>query len=416
MLSLDSPELHKLVQPLRRPDNATNWLYLAIDYASLIVVMGGTIAFCQMHQEWGFSSFWLAPVVLAAVCLVGALQHRLAGLGHEGAHYILFRNRKLNEAASDLLCMFPLFSTTEQYRQIHLGHHEYVNDWERDPELLNLGHTRMMDRFPMTKREFLYHFTVALLIPKRLLRYMWDNIYVTAVGNGVHPYNLPAGQGPPLLFGLFRITSVLGIGYLAVMIVLMGYLSHFGTTFSMTATPLAMLAVAGACIWALPIQWFFSSRIRPVYSNKITSFLRLSYLTAMECVLAWSFFLTGFEWGVYFWLLWMLPLFTVFPYLMLLRDLFQHANADDGRLSNSRAILCHPVLRWAMFIYGQDLHVTHHLFPFVPHFRLPALHRLLMAKCDEYSREVVETQGLLRGNRALPTLLDVIAPKANAGH
>ena len=82
MLGLDSPELHKLVQPLRRPDNTTNWVYLAIDYASLIVVLGGAIAFCQMHQEWGFSSLWLLPVILTAVCLVGALQHRLAGLGH----------------------------------------------------------------------------------------------------------------------------------------------------------------------------------------------------------------------------------------------------------------------------------------------------------------------------------------------
>lgn len=414
MYALDSPELHKLVQPLRRPDNTTNWLYIAIDYACLIAVIGGTIAFCTFHREWGISSLWLAPVVAFAIVLVGALQHRLAGLGHEGAHYILFRNRTMNELASDLLCMFPVFSTTEQYRQIHLGHHEHVNDWERDPELLNLGQTRMMDRFPMTKREFIYHFTVALFVPKRLLRYMWDNIYVTAVGNGVHPYTLPPGKGAPLLFGLFRITTVLGVGYLAAMIGVMGYLSHFGTTLSMTLTPIALVAAAGACIVALPAQWFFGSRIRSTYSNKITSFLRLAYLTALETGLAWSFFLTGFEWGIYFWLLWMVPLFTVFPYLMLLRDLFQHANADDGRLSNSRAILCNPLLRWAMFIYGQDLHVTHHLFPFVPHFRLPALHLLLKEHCEEYSREVVETQGFLRGKSALPTLLDVISP--HAGH
>jgi len=282
--------------------------------------------------------------------------------------------------------------------------------------LLNLGRTRMMDRFPMTKREFLYHFTVALFVPKRLLRYMWDNIYVTAVGNGVHPYTLPTGEGPPLLFGLLRITTVLGVAYVAAMIGLMGYLSHYGSTLSMAVTPLAMLAAAAICIALLPRKWFFSSRIRPVYSNKITSFLRLAYLTALEAVLAWSCFVTGFEWGVYFWLFWMLPLFTMFPYLMLLRDLFQHANADEGRLTNSRAILCNPVLRWAMFIYGQDLHVTHHLFPFVPHYRLPALHRLLMANCEEYSRDVVETQGIFRGHSPLPTLLDVISPRPTPGN
>lgn len=412
MFALDSPQLHKLVQPLRRPDNVTNWLYLAIDYACLTSVVASAIVFCHFHRDWGISSLWAPVVVVIAVCLIGALQHRLAGLGHEGAHYILFRNRKLNEAASDLLCMFPLFSTTEQYRQVHLGHHEYVNDWERDPELLNLGQTRMMDRFPMTKRAFLYHFTIALLIPKRLLRYMWDNIYVTAVGNGVHPYTLPAGQGPPLVFGLFRMTTILGVAYFAAIVGAMGYLSHYGSTTSMAFTPITSWVASGVCIWALPGKWFFGSRIRPAYSNKITSFLRLGYLTGLESLLAWSCFLTGFEWGVYFWLFWMLPLFTVFPYLMLLRDLFQHANADRGRFTNSRAILCHPVLRWAMFIYGQDLHVTHHLFPFVPHFRLRALHKLLMEQCDEYSREVIETQGILRGSSARPTLLDVISPSA----
>ena len=108
---------------------------------------------------------WNIPVVAVALLLIGAVQHRFAGLGHEGAHWILLKNRFWNELVSDWFCMFPIFSTTAQYRHMHLGHHEYTNDWERDPELLNLGQTRMMDQFPMTKRQFLYHFTVALFVP-----------------------------------------------------------------------------------------------------------------------------------------------------------------------------------------------------------------------------------------------------------
>jgi hypothetical protein len=34
--------------------------------------------------------------------------------------------RELNELASDLLCMFPLFSTTFQFRLYHLPHHMYA--------------------------------------------------------------------------------------------------------------------------------------------------------------------------------------------------------------------------------------------------------------------------------------------------
>ena len=33
---------------------------------------------------------------------VGAGQHQLSGLAHEGAHHILFRNRWFNDLASDL--------------------------------------------------------------------------------------------------------------------------------------------------------------------------------------------------------------------------------------------------------------------------------------------------------------------------
>ena len=92
---------------------------------------------------------------------------------------------------------------------------------------------------------------------------------------------------------------------------------------------------------------------------------------------AWSRAANGVEWGIYFWLLWILPLTTSWPYYMLLRDIYQHANADDGKLTNSRVILVNPILRWGMFIYGQDIHLTHHLYPAVPHYRLPQLHSLL---------------------------------------
>jgi fatty acid desaturase len=406
-------ELSALVHPFRFLDNYTNLFYLAADYATLIVTLAAAITFCHQRAAWGLHPAWTIPVGLAALVIVGAAQHRLAGLGHEGAHYILFKHRVLNEVVSDLCCMFPLFSTTEQYRQIHLGHHEYVNDWQRDPELLNLGKTRMMDRFPMTRWEFIYNFGLRLFWPPTLLRYMWDNIYVTALGLGLHPYQDEARRAPRLL-GVVRLTSALGVLYLAALVGVMGYLSHHGSWLSLTLTPLAMYAAALAVLAALPTDWFFSSRLRPVYPIKITSALRLGFITALECVLAWSMFATGFEWGVYFWLFWMLPLFTTFPYYMLLRDLFQHANADGGKLTNSRVAECNPLLRWGMFIYGQDVHLTHHLYPAVPHYRLRALHEALMRQPCDYRDEVIECHGTITNPRRLPSLLDVIEKPAES--
>lgn len=406
--SLAARDLNALIHPLRYLDNHTNLVYLAIDYLTLLAVMGGAISFFHYRASWGIAWYWTIPVGALAVAMIGACQHRLAGLGHEGAHYILLKNRVLNELVSDWFCMFPLFATTEQYRQIHLGHHEYANDWERDPELLNLGETRMMDRFPMTRAQFFFNFGIRLFWPPTLVRYMWDNIYVTALGKGVHPYMMPHGGPQTGLLRYVRLTTVLGLAYILAMVSTLGLLAHHGGPISLTLVPLAFLAVAALVIWRLPADWFFSSRLRPVYSNKITSFLRLTWITCLQLGLSWSTWATGFEWGVYFWLFWMLPLFTAFPYLMLIRDLFQHANADDGRLTNSRVAFCNPILRWAMFIYGQDIHLTHHLYPAVPHYNLPKLHQLMMQNCDEYAERVVECEGTLWNRSGRPTLLDVI--------
>ena len=60
--------------------------------------------------------------------------------------------------------------------------------------------------------------------------------------------------------------------------------------------------------------------------------------------------------------LWVAPLATSFPFFLLLRDVYQHTNADDGRLTNSRVFFPDPFTRWAVFVYGQDMHIPHHLF------------------------------------------------------
>ena len=404
--TLNSRELNALILPLRYLDNYTNLLYLLADYLTLAAVLGGAVTFCHLRGDWGLSWFWNIPVVGLSALLVGAVQHRFAGLAHEGAHYILLKNRFWNELVSDVLCMFPLFCTTAQYRLIHLGHHEYTNDWERDPELLNMGKTRMMDRFPMTRAEFISHFFARIFWPPTLLRYMWDNIYITTLGNSINPYQKSLNKSPRGRVGPFRLTSLLGVGYVVVMASVLGALSYVGNWTQLFVAPVVLVAFAGVGIALLPDDWFFQSDMRPVYSSKATSWMRLTWITLLECGLAWSHYATGVEWGVYFWLLWILPLFTSFPYYMLLRDLYQHANADDGKLTNSRVILCNPVVRWAMFIYGQDIHLTHHLYPAVPHFNLRKLHRLLVENNEEYAAHVVECHGMLWNQTGHFTALD----------
>src|SRR5260370_34674144 len=98
---LNDPAFLRRVNALRRADNITNWLYLGREYLFLACAIGLTIAWYYLLLAWGVSLLWALPVALVTIFCVGAGQHRLATLTHEAAHYILFRNRLLNEIASE---------------------------------------------------------------------------------------------------------------------------------------------------------------------------------------------------------------------------------------------------------------------------------------------------------------------------
>ncbi len=109
--SFANPDLQREIMKLRAVDNSTNLFYLAMDYVCLIVVMGDTVAFAQFRARWGLAWPSNIPVFAMAMVLIGGIQHRLAGLGHEASHYCFMKNRLLNDLIPDLFCMFPLLTT-----------------------------------------------------------------------------------------------------------------------------------------------------------------------------------------------------------------------------------------------------------------------------------------------------------------
>ncbi|MEJ5274868.1 MAG: fatty acid desaturase, partial [Thermogemmata sp.] len=169
------------LQELRQTDNWTNWYYLLRTWIYLALVLAVAIAFFELRADWGLSWWWNLPVALLAIILVGAGQHQLTGLAHEASHYILFRNRYLNDAVADLFCMFPIFASLYHYRLQHLAHHQFVNDPERDPDVAQLRASGHWLPFPLSKRQAVMAL-LRQLWPPRLIRFMRVRAQFNATG------------------------------------------------------------------------------------------------------------------------------------------------------------------------------------------------------------------------------------------
>jgi len=77
--------------------------------------------------------------------------------------------------------------------------------------------------------------------------------------------------------------------------------------------------------------------------------------------------------------LWTLPLLTVIQPILRLRAICEHGAVTDlsTPLTAARTNLVGPLGRLLLFPHHVNYHVEHHLFPAVPHYRLPQLHREL---------------------------------------
>jgi fatty acid desaturase len=404
MQEMNSPEFQRRVGALRTSDNWTNWYYLAREYLFFALIIGGTIAFYQNREDWGLSWLWNVPVTLLAIGVIGACQHRLSNLAHEASHYMLFRNRKLNELASEWLCMFPMLSSTHFYRLQHLAHHQFVNDPEKDPDVTQMKASGHRYQFPMSPRRFVWECVVKqmLWVPS-LIRYIRVRAQFSSTGGGSGPY-IPKQNASklPIRFGL---------GYLAVLTASLTALTYYGNPWLLVGVP-ALLWAGMALFYArLPATAFRKVLIKPDISARSMTIQRFSYLTLLFTLLAELTLATGHWWGLYYFLLWLVPLGTSFSFFMILRQVVQHGNADMERLTNTRIFLVGQLIRWSVFPLGMDYHLPHHMFPMVPHYRLKQLHELLL-ETESYRKQAVVVDGYFFHHEhppVHPTVLDLMA-------
>ncbi|TFZ00911.1 fatty acid desaturase [Ramlibacter henchirensis] len=93
--------------------------------------------------------------------------------------------------------------------------------------------------------------------------------------------------------------------------------------------------------------------------------------------------------------LWVVPLVTVLQPILRLRAICEHGAAQDlsspltaARTNRTAGSFGNWLGRLVLFPHHVNYHVEHHLYPAVPHYSLPALHRLLVEKGALESAEV----------------------------
>jgi fatty acid desaturase len=369
------------LQRLRVRDNRTNWRYLAQAYAVITATIGTALGLEHHIRSAGASLLWMIPVAIATILIIGAAQHQLGGAVHEGTHFMLFADRRLNELASDWLAAFPIYTSTYQFRVHHLAHHQFVNDPERDPDIAQLKESHHWLDFPVAHLDVVQAL-LKQLWPPNLIRYTLTRARYSALGFDENPYRDETrrpGIWPTRVGILFAVGApVAAISLLA-----------FGRGL------LALVAVAGllaAVIFyyaRLPEDQFPGTRLEPVISHRATGIARMIYLGGLYSVLTIVQMTTGAPAWSYFGLYWILPLFSTFALFMILRQWVQHGNADRGRLTNTRVFLVGPLVRYAVFPWGMDYHLPHHLYASVPHYNLKALHHALLGNARYRAQAVI---------------------------
>lgn len=396
------------MRKLRLVDGRRGLRDLAIDWLTIAAAASGAVLANEARLAAGWPAWASVPIFAVAIVLIGGGLHRLAGLGHEASHYILLRNPFWNDLVGDWFCFFPIWSCVHFYRLFHMAHHQYVNDPERDPDLRNMGKSKRVERFPMSARRFVLEYWLRpITSPWSFAWFQGDYLYVNVLGKGGNVYMDRVADGDGQSRAL-RLGTWLGLAYVLGLNAGLWALSVRGLAGWVLPASAVALAVALAVLAILPRWALFQSPFRQPYSPRSASALRLVWFTLVIAGAAWLRELTGGRSVAYVSLLYIVPMVTTFPLFLLLRDVYQHANSDDDRITNTRVFRTDPFSRWAIFVHGQDLHTPHHLHPAVPYYHLEELHALLRRQDARYADRVIECVGTFRGRGGSPTILDVL--------
>jgi fatty acid desaturase len=152
------------VSPLR------SVLHIVLGWAYIIVAI------------WLCNRFWSPWTYLLTVLFLGARIHGMMMIMHDGSHYRLFHNKKLNDSVAELFLSWPFFISLQRYRAFHFLHHHHLGEDKDGNRVLYLTHTNdgaiTADWvFPKTTAQFLFFLLKRFLAGPALALYItWINV------------------------------------------------------------------------------------------------------------------------------------------------------------------------------------------------------------------------------------------------
>jgi fatty acid desaturase len=100
----------------------------------------------------------------------------------------------------------------------------------------------------------------------------------------------------------------------------------------------------------------------------------------VNAILFGLFWLAGA--GIWFWAVWLFAMATWLSFVTRIRNIAEHACTSNGQdpFSQARTTLASPIERLLIAPYWVNYHAEHHLFMYLPCYRLKEAHHLLVAK------------------------------------
>lgn len=138
---------------------------------------------------------------------------------------------------------------------------------------------------------------------------------------------------------------------------------------------LGMIRISKATWRWSPWSNHFSRKTSPPPMTWVERSTTYVFFLAITCGLT----LSG-AWFVFL-LFWIVPLSTLTVFLIRCRTIAEHlAVKDESELDATRHVDAHILERLSLSPLNINYHIAHHLFPSVPYYNLPKLHKKLMAK------------------------------------